>query len=650
MKQITGVLGTDPRTIDGRSIPQLLLDRARSFPNDTFLQKKHFGLWKPLSWAESLNMVSRYTYGLAALGVEPGDCVALVSENIIEGFVAEYAVLCRGALFTAMYPDMIASEMEHILRDSGARVVFAEDQEQVDKALTLIDKVETLEWIVYFDDRGMWEYDHPQVLSIEELESRGEGLHAQNPEQFEQVASGIAVHDVAVISYTSGTTGLPKGALLSHEFVLDSGYRLMDAFKVKHGHEYLSYISQAWAAEQICGIALGVLAPMVVSFAEKPETVPDDLRELAPEFLLFTPRQWEMMASGLQANMFDAHPLVRRLYDWALETGKLHRDAPGLGSRVKMALAEVLVLAGVRDNLGLKRANAPLSAGSGLAEEIFTYFHAIGIPLRNLYGASESGLVAAHWQGTFNPRTMGQLLPVDPTIGAPVIAEVTVAGELLLSGGAKFSGYHNNPDASAESFNEASQFQTGDAIRITDAGDMMFLDRVKDLRTLAGGHVYPPQFLENNLRSSPFIKDAVIIGDENYGRVTALINIDAEICGRYAERHSLGFGTFAELSQLPAVVDQIAETIAGVNQMLDAPSRVASFACLPKELDPDDAELTRSRKLRRNVIYERYAKAITALYGDEDLCDLEVVVKYQDGRESIVRSMVTIKRMENPDG
>jgi long-chain acyl-CoA synthetase len=218
----------------------------------------------------------------------------------------------------------------------------------VDKALSLIDKVETLEWIVYFDDRGMWDYDHPQVLSIEDMESRGEVVHAQHPEQFEQVASGVAVHDVAIISYTSGTTGLPKGALLTHEFVLDSGYRLMDAFKVKHGHEYLSYISQAWAAEQICGIALGVLAPMVVSFAEKPETVPDDLRELAPEFLLFTPRQWEMMASGLQASMFDAHPLVRRLYDWAVETGKQHRDAPGLGSRVKMALAEVLVLAGVR--------------------------------------------------------------------------------------------------------------------------------------------------------------------------------------------------------------------------------------------------------------------------------------------------------------
>ncbi|MBC7153315.1 MAG: AMP-binding protein [Rhodobacteraceae bacterium] len=649
MTQITGVLGTDPRTIAGRSIPQLLLERASSFPDDTFLQKKHFGLWKPFTWSQTLNMISRYTYGLTALGVEPGDCVALISENIVEGFVAEYAILCRGALCAAMYPDMSVSEMEHILRDSAARVVFAEDQEQVDKALTLIDKVETLEWIVYFDDRGMWGYDHPQVLSVEEMERRGEGFHTKFPEQFEQVVGSVGLRDVAIISYTSGTTGLPKGARLSHEFLLDSGYRLMDAFNVKHGHEYLSYISQAWAAEQICGIALGVLAPMVVSFAEKPETVPNDLRELAPEFLLFTPRQWEMMASGLQANMFDAHPLVRRLYEWALATGKKHRDARGLSSKLRMAMADLLVLAGVRDNLGLKRANAPLSAGSGLSEEIFTYFHAIGIPLRNLYGATESGLVAAHWKGTFNARTMGQLLPVDPTIGTLLVADVSDTGELLLSGGARFSGYHNNPDASAESFNEAGQFRTGDAIRITEDGDMIFLDRVKDLRTLANGHVYPPQFLENNLRSSPFIKDAVIIGDENYDRVSVLINIDAEICGRFAERNGLGFGTFAELSQLPEVIEQIAKTIAEVNQMLDAPSRVASFCCLPKELDPDDAELTRSRKLRRNVIFDRYATAIEALYGDDDECDLEVVIKYQDGRESVVRSVVTIKRMENAD-
>jgi len=305
------------------------------------------------------------------------------------------------------------------------------------------------------------------------------------------------------------------------------------------------------------------------------------------------------------------------------------------------------VLRGVRNLLGLSRARAVLSGGSGLSAELFNRFHAFGVPLGNLYGSTEMGLVSAHRRGVTDSGTMGALMPSDPTIAGPMEAWIGPRGQLRLRLQA-FSGYLKNDAATAELGTREDGYETGDAVRVDHRGQLVFLDRLKDMRKLASGQSYPPQFIENHLRASSMIRDAIVIGDEGHAFVTALINVDSEIAGRFAELHGLAYGTFTELSQLPAIRAEVARAVDQVNGLLDRGARVRSFATLPKELDADEAELTRSRKLRRELIHERYADLIESLYrGDDPHCDTTIQVKYQDGSVNTMRTQVAINRLEH---
>jgi long-chain acyl-CoA synthetase len=385
-----------------------------------------------------------------------------------------------------------------------------------------------------------------------------------------------------------------------------------------------------------------------VHFAEKPETVQSDLREVGPEFLMFTPRQWEMLASGVEAQMMmDAGALRRWLYAWGTRVGRA-RMAPDAGAftrYVAAPLADRLVLRGIRNFLGLSAARAVLSGGSGLSAELFTRFHAFGVPLGNLYGSTELGLVSAHRRGATDPATMGQLMPSDPSIAPPMEAWIDPGGQLRLRLPA-FSGYLKNEAATAELGTPEEGYETGDAVRLDERDQLIFLDRVKDMRRLKDGQVYPPQFIENHLRSSSMIRDAIVIGDEQRTFVTALVNIDSEIAGRFAETQGLAYGTFTELSQLEPIRVEVARAIATVNMLVEDSARVRHFATLPKELDADEAELTRSRKLRRELIHERYNDLIDALYGGAEHCHTTVEVKYQDGTVSQMNARVAVNRVE----
>ena len=650
MKHLLGECGTDPRTIAGRAIPALLMERAARHPQQVFMRTKHHGVWREHAWAEVLVQVREFAAGMAAQGVGAGDRVAMISENIAEAFVAEYATHCRGASFVGIYPDIGTQELLYLLSHSGSRLVLAEDQEQVDKVLAIRDQLPALRAVVYVDARGLWDYRQPALLDLKDFLAAGRADAAAAQPEFERVARAVRPEDVAVISYTSGTTGRPKGAQMTHRQLLDSAYRVMAAFRLPAHADYLSYISLAWAAEQITGVGLGVLAPLVVNFAEKPETIQQDLRELGPQFLLFAPRQWEMISSNMQSHMLEVGALRRALYRWAMRTGAAVAEAPEVGMllRARHWLADRLVLRALRDNIGLRRTHAALSAGSGLSAEIFGLFRALGVPLHNVYGATESGLLTAHWKGRFKAETMGQILPTCPTLNAPVELCVDDSGELLTRGGTVFAGYLGDAEASAQAFDEQGWLKTGDAVRLDDAGDLIFLDRVKDLRRLAGGHVFPPQFIESHLRASPFIRDAIVIGDETRASVTALINIDGEIFRRWCEQRGLAAATFTEMSQLEPIRREVAAAVAAVNRLLDPAARVLRFANLPKDLDPDDAELTRSRKLRRNVIDERYATIIDALYGSDPTCLAHIRIQYQDGGEGTLTAPVHINTLPEP--
>ena len=643
----TGTHGSDPRSPAGRTLPRLLLAQAARTPEAPCMRAKRKGIWQETTWRAFAGDVRRMARALQGSGIGRGDVVAAISENLPEVYVLEYAVHAVNAALTCLYPDSSPAELAYILAHSGAKLLVAEDQEQVDKYVEIAASLATPIRVVYVDGRGLWHYGRADLESLAAYAARGDAadpaVAAANEAALDAAVAAGKDTDIAALCYTSGTTGKPKGVVLTHRHLLDNAYRLMASLAIAPGIDYLSYISPAWAAEQFTGIGMAMLCPMVVNFAEKPETVKHDLRELGPEFLLFTPRQWEMLASSVEAHMIDAPPARRRLVDWALAEGARHPASRGAGHASPAAwVAERVALRALRDNLGLKRARIALSAGSGLSAQLFERFHAMGVPLRNLYGSTEAGLVSAHWGEGTDPATMGHLLQVDPGSGEPLTVRLDADGELQVSGGSGFGGYFQDAEATQAVTTADGYYRTGDAIRLTPEGELQFLDRVKDLRRLATGEAYPPQFIENQLRASPYIRDAIVLGDESRAFVTALINVDAEIVGRYAETRGLAWGTFADLSQLPDVHDLMRATLTRINAGLDGVAGVARFATLPKELDPDDAELTRSRKLRRSVIEERYAPIIAALYADAGHCTLRIEVRYQDGSTAHIDAKVRV--------
>jgi long-chain acyl-CoA synthetase len=646
MRMLRAVPVNDLRVSRGRTLPQLLRDRADDSGAGIAIRSKRAGVWRSLGWREVNHLVRRYAAGLAATGLKRGEVIAFITENCEEQFMLQFAALSIGARTVCSYPDASIDELGFLLEHSGSVMLVGQDQEQIDKVLALPQKATQLGAVFYIEADGLWNYDAPQLVPLASILERGNSsiddawLDAEIDAQNQT--------DVAVYCYTSGTTGRPKGAMLSHAFLLDNAYRLMGSLQVEPGARYLSYISPAWAAEQYFGFGLALLAPMVVHFAEKPETVQSDLREVGPEFLMFTPRQWEMLASGVEAQMMmDAGPVRRRLYTWATRVGRARNlaTAGAFTQHVAAPLADLLVLRGIRNFLGLSSARAVLSGGSGLSAELFTRFHAFGIPLGNLYGSTELGLVSAHRRGATDPATMGQLMPSDPTIATPMEAWVDQAGQLRLRATA-FSGYLKNEAATAELGTQENGYETGDAVRLNERDQLIFLDRMKDMRRLKDGQVYPPQFFENHLRSSSIIRDAIVIGDEGRAFVTALVNIDSEIAGRFAEMLGLTYGTFTELSQLEAIRVEVARAIASVNTLVEPGARVRQFATLPKELDADESELTRSRKLRRELIHERYRDLIDALYSTAEHCQTMIEVKYQDGTISQLNTKVSVNRVE----
>ena len=644
---------SDPAVTQSETLPQVLLARALSEPSGLAERHKRLGIWREFTWANVLERVRALALGLESKGLKAGDSVMMIGENEPEHFWAEYAVQSLGGKVLSVYPDQTAEEILYLAQDSQTRVFLAQDQEQVDKCLEVADEYDGAIAIVYWDGSGLWGYDHPLLDSFESVSDAGRQIHDSDPTRFEEHVKRGKAEDTALLSYTSGTTGKPKGVVISYRYLFDNCSRVMGAIDIAPGTEYLTYISPAWVTEQIFGLSIGLIAPMVVNFPEGPEDVLTNIRELAVDALVFSPRQWENLASIVQARMLGAGKVRNAMYDWGMKVGRavhverLEGRSPSLAARLQLPLAEALVLHHLRDNLGLGKARNALSGGALMAPDVFRMFHAMGVKLRNVYGATEIGLLTAHVGDSYQLETSGSWMPSNTAYGEPLEYRVSPEGELQVRGGSGFGGYHGKPDKSAEVLTDDGWYETGDAVSMTNNGELLFFDRVKDMRRLANGHSYPPQFIETRLRYSPFIKDLMTLGDETRDFVSALINIDMEVLGRWAEENKISFSTYTDLSQKPEILDLIKGEVARINTLLPEGSRVARFANFPKELDPDEGELTRSRKLRRAFLEERYEKLVQAIYDGKAETDLEIAVTYQDGRQGVLKATVRVSDVEN---
>ena len=627
------------------TLPGLLARRAARRPDEVALREKEFGIWQEITWAEYLRRVRAFSLGLTELGADEGNRIAIIGDNRPEWIIAELAAQAGGVLPLGLYQDSIADELARMLEAAEARIIVAEDQEQVDKVLEVRDRLPGLRYIIYYDSRGMYGYEAAGLMSFEEVEALGERAHRRSPEEFDRRLAALQPGDIALLCTTSGTTSSPKLAMLSHEnlIVMASQLRTVDA--MNPGDEFVSFLPLAWIGEQMIGVASGLLTGFTVNFPEETATARKDMREIGPAFLMSPPRIWENMVSDVQVMAADTTRLKRWLYGWAMKQGAATAEARfrgrsvGLVRRLSHRFADWAVFRPIRDQLGLSRVRRAYTGGAALGPDVFRFYHAIGVNLKQLYGQTEvSGISVVHRDGDIRFQTVG--VPLSRT-------EIRISddGEILCRSPAVFQGYFRNPQATAETL-ENGWLHSGDAGYFDEHGHLVVIDRLADLMRLADGTHFSPQFVENKLKFSPYVAEAVVFGGSGTPFVTGMIAIDMENAGQWAERRRIPYTTFTDLARRPELYALVREHVAEVNDELPEAARIRRFLLLHKELHADDAELTRTRKVRRRHIASRFADIIGALQGDADSITVATEITYQDGRTSAVEHDLRIETMD----
>ncbi|MDE2796903.1 MAG: AMP-binding protein [Gemmatimonadota bacterium] len=622
------------------TLPGLLARRAKDHPDQVALREKEFGIWQETTWAGFLDRVRSFALGLVELGVEKGDRIAIIGDNRPEWVIAELGAQSIGALPLGLYQDSISAELARMLEAADARLIVAEDQEQVDKVLEVRGHVPGLEHIVYYDPRGMYGYEAPGLMAFEEVERLGGTFGDRFPDEFDRRLVAIEAGDIALLCTTSGTTSVPKLAMLSHANLLAMAEQMVSVDPMEPGDEFVSFLPLAWIGEQMVGVASAMLAGFTVNFPEETATVRADVREIGPAFMMSPPRIWENMVSDVQVMAEDTTPLKRWMYRWAMREGmKAAEGRAGLPARLRHRLADWTVLQPIRDQLGLSRVRRAYTGGAALGPDVFRFFHAIGVNLKQLYGQTEvSGISVVHRDGDIRFHTVG--LPFPET-------EIRISdeGEILCRSPAVFRGYFRNPEATAEALADG-WLHSGDAGYFENDGHLVVIDRLADVMKLADGTAFSPQFVENKLKFSPYVREAVVFGGGSAPFVTTMIAIDMENAGQWAERHRIPYTTFTDLARRGEVYALVHDHVATINRDLPAAARIRRFLLLHKELHADDAELTRTRKVRRRHIADRFGDIIAALQGDGDSVTVSTEITYQDGRTADVAHELRIETME----
>lgn len=633
-----------------QTLPQFLLEKVQKYgPDKVALRQKEFGIWREFTWQDSYEQTKAFSLGLIALGLRRGDKVCSIGDNDREYLWAFLGLQAAGGVQVGLFTDAAPNEIAYIVNHSDAAFVLAQDQEQCDKMLEIREQIPNVKKVIYWDEKGLWHYEGDWLISFSDVQKMGEELEKKEPNRFEVEAALGQGDDLGVICYTSGTTGLPKGAMLSHANTIYAAKLYQEVDERFDTDNHVSFLPLGWIGEVVLGFAPHVFLGLILNFPEEPETVRENIREIAPESLLYNSRLWDNLLATVQVRMNDATWINRRLYELFLPVGyrvaekKFSRAEVGPGLRIAYALGNSLVFGPLRDQLGLSRIRAAYTAGAALSPDAMRFFHALGINLKQIYGSTEvSGGATVHRDNNIKFASVGQPVP-------QVEMRISEAGEILIAGPTVFLGYYKDPEGTDKAIvvdeDGRRWFRTGDAGYIDEDGHIIYLDRLKDMITLAGGDSFSPQFIEGRLKFNPYIRDVMAIGGPAHEFAVALIIIDFENVCHWVEKQGIGYTTFLDLSQKQEVYDLITKAIQSVNDSLPPAGRVRRFVLMHKEFDADEAEMTRSRKLRRGFLSERYGDIIEAMYDERESIHLRATVRYRDGSEGITETEIRIRSL-----
>jgi long-chain acyl-CoA synthetase len=632
------------------TFPKILLENVQKYGRDkAAIREKDYGIWQSYSWQDYHDHVKAFALGLASLGFKRGDKLAIIGDNRPQLYFGMAAAQSLGGVPVPLYQDAIEKELEFILEHSEAKFALAEDQEQSDKLLSLKQKIPNIEYIIYNDPKGMRNYREPFLMSVEHVEALGRKFGEENPNYFEDEISKGSADDLAIIAYTSGTTGNPKGVLLKYQAVVDAAKCFVEFEGLTADEEIMAYLPMAWIGDHIFSYGEAMVAGFTPNCPEDTSTVVHDMREIGPTYIFCPPRIWENMLTQVMIKMEDAAWIKRKLFHFFMDVAskvekvRIANKPVPIGSKILYGIGRFLVYGPLTDNLGMKNVRVAYTAGEAIGPEIFEFFRSLGINLKQLYGMTEScALVSIQKDGDIDSETVGTPVP-------GVDIKIDDRGEVLYKSPGNFTGYFKNDEATAETLVDGYVL-SGDAGYITKQGHLKIIDRAKDVSRLNDGTLFAPKYIENKLKFSPFIKEAVAHG-QGKDFVTAFIDIDYGSVGNWAERRHIPYTSYTDLAQKPEVYQLVDEAVQRVNQSLSEDEKLKNaqikrFLLLHKELDPDDGEITRTRKVRRKFIAEKYDNLIDALFTGKDAVTVDATFTYEDGRTTTMKADLKIQDAE----
>ncbi|EMN7356072.1 long-chain fatty acid--CoA ligase [Vibrio parahaemolyticus] len=619
------------------TFPKVLQHNAKHWPEQVAMREKEFGIWREFTWQDYENRVKWMALSLQDLGIGEQDVIGLLGDNRPEWVWGELAAHAIKGYSLGIYQDSMHEEVAYLINYAKAKVVIAEDEEQCDKLLELGDEIPSVEYIIYCDPRGMRKYDDPRLIDVEQVYKKGQLIDKANPDKYLNMVAATKGSDLSILCTTSGTTSKPKLAQLHSGTFLDHCAAYLRADPRSPGDNYVSVLPLPWIMEQVYVVGQALISRQIVNFVEEQETMMSDLREIGPNFVLLAPRVWENIVADVSARMMDSTPFKQKMYKLGMS---LANKALDQGKRSK--LAEWILLRALRDRLGFSNLSSAATGGAAMGPDTFRYLQAIGVPLKQLYGQTEMcGAYTVHQADDVDYDSVG--VAFDNADVKVINPDSNGVGEIIAKSTGMFTGYLNNQAAYDEDVQDG-WMHTGDAGYFKDSGHLVVIDRLKDMSETSHGDRYSPQFIENKLKFSPFIAEAVVVGKDRPW-LSAIICIRYAIVAKWAEQKGIAFTNYTNLSAQPEVYKAIREEVLKVNESLPDAQKISKFILLYKELDADDGELTRTRKVRRGVVAEKYGDIIETIYSAAPNVDVDTVITYQDGTKTRIQTSLVIETL-----